>query len=181
MLEGRHVVLRARQPADVPVLHEELYDDVPTRARADTRAWVPLGPDCSPYAVHEPAPDAAEFSVVEKASGQLAGEAVLWQIDPHNRSAHAGLALRPSLRGKGLGVDALRVLTTYALVTRGLHRVQLEVVADNQAMLAAAARAGYQSEGVQRLAVWVQGRFVDQVIMSALAPLDDPVPPADRA
>lgn len=169
MLVGEHVVLRARRSEDVAILHEELYDDVPTRVRADTRGWTPLGPEHSPYVVHAGGADAAEFSIVERAGGQLAGEAILWEIDPHNRSAHAGLALRPDFRGRGLAEDTLRVLVDYALSIRGLHRVQLEVVADNEPMVAAARRVGFQQDGVLRESVWVDGQFADQVVLSRLA------------
>lgn len=168
MLVGEHVVLRARQSSDVAVLHAELYDDVPTRVRADTRGWTPVGVEHSPYAVHESRSDAAEFSIVERPDGQLAGEAILWDIDPHNRSAHAGLALRPAFRGRGLAEDTLRVLVDYALSIRGLHRVQLEVVADNEPMLAAARRVGFEQDGVLRESVWVNGAFADQVVLSRL-------------
>lgn len=169
MLVGEHVVLRARRSSDVAVLHDELYDDVPTRVRADTRGWTPVGVEHSPYAVHEGGADAAEFSIVERSGGQLAGEAILWEVDQHNRSAHAGLALRPAFRGRGLAEDTLRVLVDYALSIRGLHRVQLEVVAGNQPMLAAARRVGFEQDGVLRESVWISGAFADQVVLSRLA------------
>jgi RNA polymerase sigma-70 factor (ECF subfamily) len=44
-LAGQHVMLRARQPDDVPVLNRELYNDVAARSRADTRRWRPIPPD----------------------------------------------------------------------------------------------------------------------------------------
>ena len=80
MLRGEKVDLRSRSDADVAVLHAELYDDVPTRSRADSRPWVPLSADspASPYRAAEPAADVAVFSVVECAGGELAGEALLW-------------------------------------------------------------------------------------------------------
>ena len=74
MLSGERVGLRAREQADVAVLHSELYEDVAGRSQADTRAWrpIPIGPG-SPYAVREPSDQTAEFSVVELATGELAG------------------------------------------------------------------------------------------------------------
>jgi RimJ/RimL family protein N-acetyltransferase len=169
VLIGDLVVLRARAEADVAVLHAELHDDVPTRSRADRRAWTPVGPAHSPYAVRPGSDTAAEFSVVERATGELAGEAVLWGIDRHHRSAHVGLSLRPSFRGRGLGGDVVRALTRYGFATLGLHRLQLETLADNAAMIAAAARAGYRREGQLRRSAWVDGTFADEVVMAALA------------
>ena len=90
MLRAGKVGLRARDEADVAVLHAELYEDIATRMRADSRPWrpIPAGSAASPYAVSEPRDDVAVFSVVALAGGELAGEALLWAIDSHNRTAH---------------------------------------------------------------------------------------------
>lgn len=171
MLRGDRVGLRARHQADVPVLHSELYDDVVTRSRADTRPWRPINPGsvASPFAVTDPTDDAAVFSVVELTGGDLAGEALLWNIDPHNRTAHLGISLRPAFRGRGLGTDVVRVLCTYGFAVRGLHRLQVDTLADNAAMIAAAVRVGFVLEGTLRRSAWVHGEFVDEVVLGLLA------------
>jgi RimJ/RimL family protein N-acetyltransferase len=176
MLRGKLIGLRARLPQDVDILHAELYDDVGTRVRADNRVWVPLPPGpASPYWVSDQpgdAPrssDAAIFSVVELATGDLAGDALLWGIDPFNRSAHVGMSLRPSFRGRGLAVDVARVLCRYGFAIRGLHRLQIETLSDNHAMIAVAGQAGFVQEGVTRRSAWVNGDFTDVVIFGLLA------------
>ena len=102
MLRGKVTGLRARHDSDIPVLHAELYDDVATRVRADSRPWqpIPLGSG-SPYVVTGPNDHAACFSVVELATGALAGEALLWNIDLHNRTAHIGISLLPHSASAG--------------------------------------------------------------------------------
>jgi RimJ/RimL family protein N-acetyltransferase len=172
VLRGEKVELRARRAEDVAVLHTELYDDVATRSRADSRPWRPLPPDspASPYRVREPTDEVAFFSVVEIAGSELAGEALLWSIDLHNRLAHIGISLRPSFRGRGLGTDVLHVLCRYGFGIRGLHRLQLETLADNTAMIAAARSAGFELEGTLRRSAWVDGEFADEVILGLLAP-----------
>src|SRR4029077_14656669 len=129
--------LRAPHDADVPIRQSELYDDVAVRSRADSRPWRPIAPGsaASPYAVTGPSEEAACFSVVELSSDELAGEPLLWGIDTHNRTAHVGISLRPAFRNRGLGTDVLRVLCGYGFAVRGLHRLQLETLADNTAMI----------------------------------------------
>jgi RimJ/RimL family protein N-acetyltransferase len=169
MLEGDKVRLRARLDADVPTLHAELHDDVATRSRADSRPWRPLPPGTgSPYAVSDD-PSAACFSVVEIAGGDLAGEALLWGIDLHNRMAHLGVSLRPGFRGRGLSVDVLRVLCRYGFTVRGLHRLQVDTLADNAAMVRAAEHAGFVLEGTLHESAWVSGAFADEVVLGLLA------------
>jgi hypothetical protein len=62
MLRGTKVALRARQAADVAVLHAELYEDVAIRSRADSRPWRPVAEESSPYVVGEPRDDVSSFS-----------------------------------------------------------------------------------------------------------------------
>jgi RimJ/RimL family protein N-acetyltransferase len=162
----------ARHESDVAVLQAELYDDVDTRAAADSRPWRPISPGsaASPYAVADPSDDTAFFSVVTLSADELAGEALLWGIDQHSRSAHLGISLRPNFRGQGLAGDVVRVLCDYGFRVRGLHRLQLETLADNAPMIKAATAAGFAREGTLRDASWVTGKFADLVIFGLLAP-----------
>jgi RimJ/RimL family protein N-acetyltransferase len=172
VLRGAKVGLRARQESDVLILQSGLHDDVETWARSDGRPWRPIPPvlSASPYRIRDEPLDSAEpFSVVVLEDDQLAGEAVLWGIDLHNRIAHVGISLLPELRGRGLGVDVVRVLCHYGFAVRGMHRLQIETLADNEAMLRAATRAGFTREGVLRRAAWVDGEFLDEVILGQLA------------
>ena len=153
------------------VLHTELYADIATRVRAGSRPWVPIpaGSAASPYAPGEPRDDVAAFSVVEPAGGELAGEALWWAIDLHNRMAHLGVSLRPAFRGRGLGADVVVALCEYGFAVRGLHRLQVDTLAGNAAMIRAAARVGFVHEGRLRQAAWVNGEFADEVILGLLA------------
>jgi RimJ/RimL family protein N-acetyltransferase len=171
MLRGTRVGLRARHAADVAILHAELYEDVATRSRADSRPWRPIPADSSgsPYHTDGSSDDAALFSVVDLDSQDLAGEALLWGIDAHNRIAHLGISLRPAFRGCGLGTDVVRVLCHYGFAVRGLHRLQIETLSDNIAMVSLATNCGFKHEGTLRRSAWVMGNFADEVVMGLLA------------
>jgi RimJ/RimL family protein N-acetyltransferase len=171
VIRGKEIGLRARYEADVAVLHKELYDDVAVRSGTDPRPWRPIAAEgtASPFAVTELSEEAASFSVVELQSQALAGAAALWGIDTHNRAAHLGLSLLPSFRGRGLGSDLVRTLCEYGFVVRGMQRLQVETLADNAAMIAAARNAGFVIEGTLRRAAWVCGEFKDEVVLGLLA------------
>ncbi|HKN97772.1 MAG TPA: GNAT family protein [Pseudonocardiaceae bacterium] len=169
-LHGSLVRLRARHEADVPILDAELHDDVAGDARGSRRPWRPMSPgaQASMSRITEPSDRAAPFSVVTLADDELAGQATLWSIDSHHRSAHIGLGLRPAFRGKGLGTDVVRVLCHYGFTVLGLHRLQIDTLTDNDAMIAAAERVGFRREAVYRDAAWVMGEFLDEVILGLL-------------
>ena len=51
----------------------------------------------------------------------------------------------------------------------GLHRLQVETLVDNAPMLAAAARLGFERDGVLRGAAWANGQFTDEAVLGLLA------------
>lgn len=161
--------LRAQQDSDIEVFEAELLSDVETWVRSDNRPWRPVAPGSadSPYRGGPGEDD--KFSVLELATGELAGEAILWDIDLHNRRARIGLSLLPAFRGRHLGTDVVRVLCYYGFAVRGLNRLQVDTLADNDAMIGAATRAGFVPEGTIRGAAWVSGRFADEVVLGQLA------------
>ncbi|MFG3102954.1 GNAT family N-acetyltransferase [Streptomyces sp. NPDC048182] len=171
MLRGGKVGLRARHEDDIPVLQAGLHDDVVTYSQAEGAPWRPITPGskASQFVVDDSDQRNACFSVVELEGGALIGAAELWKIDTHNRSAHIGLALLPSARGKGYGADAVAVLCHYGFAVRGLRRLQIETLSDNAAMLHCAERNGFVREGVLRSAAWMMGGFVDEVLLGLLA------------
>ena len=169
MLRGELVTLRAREASDDERFAAELYDDVEEHSRSAGVAWRPLNPGALAFPLPESAAHVANFSVVVTTSGELAGLAVLWGIDAHNRRAHLGLTLFPSFRGRGYGSDVVAVLCRYGFSTLGLHRLALETLADNAAMQRAAERSGFVLEGRMREASWANGAFHDEVRFGLLA------------
>jgi RimJ/RimL family protein N-acetyltransferase len=171
MLRGSKVGLRARHEDDIPILQAGLHNDVVNHSRsAGGGPWQPIRPGAkdAPFVVNDTEEGHVPFSVVELDGGTLAGAATLWGIDNHNRSAHIGVTLLPSSRGKGYGTDVVAVLCHYAFVVHGLRRLQIETLSDNVAMLGAAERNGFVREGVLRSASWVMGEFVDEVLLGLL-------------
>ncbi|MFD0886631.1 GNAT family N-acetyltransferase [Streptosporangium algeriense] len=162
--------LRARHEEDVPILEAGLYEDVVNTSRATGTPWRPITPGSkdSQFVVDDKEQRNLQFSVVELDGGALVGSASLWGVDDHNRSAHIGLGLLPSSRGKGYGTDVVAVLCHYGFVVRGLRRLQIETLADNAAMLRSAERNGFVREGVLRSSAWVMGEFLDEVLLGLL-------------
>ena len=171
MLRGELTGLRAHTDSDIEIFETELLTDVETRIRATGRPWLPVAPGAadSPYRQAQDREAVVRFSVVELATGDLAGEAVISGIDLHNRYAEIGLVLRRAFRGRHLGTDVVRVLCHYGFAVRGLHRLQITTLADNQAMITAAVRAGFVLEGTTRDAAWIDGCFADGVTLSLLS------------
>jgi RimJ/RimL family protein N-acetyltransferase len=170
MLRGATVRLRARHDDDIPILRAGLHDDVVNASRSDSRPWRPPVPGSkdSRLVVDDADHSVVSFSVVGLGDDALIGAASLWGIDTHNRTAHVGLGLLPAERGKGYGTDVVAVLCHYGFVVRSLHRLQIETLADNEAMLRSAERNGFVREGRLRSSAWVMGGFLDEVVLGLL-------------
>jgi RimJ/RimL family protein N-acetyltransferase len=98
----------------------------------------------------------------------LVGSIQLMGARAKDRCATLGIALGRDHLGRGYGTDATRVLVAYGFREMGLHRIQLGVAPFNQAGIRAYEKAGFTEEGRHREAVWHDGRWYDEVLMSLL-------------
>jgi RimJ/RimL family protein N-acetyltransferase len=173
MLRGELVALRAVERDDVAVLHDI---DMAYETWPETN-YSPYAPksldevlkafDGEEESAYRSSDSFVPFAIV--AGEQVVGSCCLWGIDLHNRRAHLGIGIGADSRGRGLGTDATRLLLRYAFVDRGLHRVQLEVLATNTAALRCYERAGFREDGRMRESAWVRGGFVDELYLSVLS------------
>jgi RimJ/RimL family protein N-acetyltransferase len=120
------------------------------------------------------ADDRADWAVIRAADGRYLGEVVLNLLDEPNEAMNFRIAFDKTARGQGYGTEATRAVVAYGLRVVGLHRISLDVHADNPAGIRAYEKAGFVREGVLREAVFWDGQRVDEIIMSVLA--TDPLP-----
>jgi RimJ/RimL family protein N-acetyltransferase len=71
-------------------------------------------------------------------------------------------------RGRGLGLEAVRLLLAFGFNDLNLHRISLQVFATNARAVKTYERAGFREEGRQRDAMYLDGRFVDVLTMAIL-------------
>lgn len=104
-----------------------------------------------------------------KGSDAQLGSTGLHRISMLHRNAEWGLFIgRPQEWGKGYGREVARTMLRYAFHTLNLHRVYLRVNADNERGAKAYRAAGFVDEGRHRQAVFVDGKYVDVLLMGAL-------------
>ena len=113
--------------------------------------------------------DRLDLAVVDRASGDCVGEAVLNEWSGADESCNFRISLAPGSHGRGLGTEATRLLCGYGFEKLGLHRISLDVYAFNPRARRAYEKAGFVVEGVRREALRWDGHWVDAVVMSVLA------------
>ena len=116
MFRGSKVVLRSRLESDVPILHRDLYEDVPSRVRADNSPGDRGRPQPSPFKEPAESPDkphVAVFTVADPRPTNPSAPACCGTSIYFNRNAHIGLSFRPVARGRGLAGETLQLLCRY--------------------------------------------------------------------
>jgi RimJ/RimL family protein N-acetyltransferase len=172
LTRGR-VLLRPVSVDDVPGLLDLLADTESGRLtgthaefdEATARRW---------YASRGDQDDRLDLAIVERATGEYAGEVVLNDLDRDNRSCGFRIGLRPGFQDRGLGSEATRLVVDYAFQTLGLRRVSLEVYAFNPRARRVYEKAGFVYEGTRRDALLWDGEWFDAIEMAILS--TDPRP-----
>lgn len=96
--------------------------------------------------------------------GRIVGGAGFHRVDWINWTTSIGYWLAEEVQGRGLMSATVRALLDHAFGTRGLHRVEIEVVVDNARSRAIPERLGFIDEGILREAKLIRGRHEDAVL-----------------
>lgn len=78
------------------------------------------------------------------------------------------LIFDPECIGKGIGTEAVKLLTDYAFRNLNAHRIWLGVSADNVGAIKCYEGVGYKREGVLRDEIWCRGKYVHALRYSVL-------------
>ena len=109
----------------------------------------------------------AEAFAIEE-DGRFLGLALAPAISEADAEMELGYIVAGWARGRGVGTEALRQLTRWALEERGAQRIVLIIDVVNGASRTVAERCGYVLEGVMRSTHLKQGRRVDAELWSLL-------------
>jgi len=113
-------------------------------------------------------PDGAEFAVIELASGRLVGFGGLHDI---SRALVGTLFVgigEVSVRRKGYGTEATRLICEYGFFFRNLHSIKLEVHDYNASAKRIYQRLGFKIVGRLRGANLLNDRRYDEIILDLL-------------
>ncbi|TNH29592.1 GNAT family N-acetyltransferase [Micromonospora orduensis] len=163
MLRGRAVTLRPATVADVPAL-------AAIRAHPEVRRWWRGGDDLTASVHADLGDDDLTLYAIEH-DGRVIG-AIQWyaESDPDYRHASLDVFLDPSVRGEGLGGDAIRTLARHLIDEHGHHRFTIDPAAANSAAIRAYAKVGFRPVGImRRYERGEDGRWHDALLMDLLA------------
>lgn len=165
MIKGKRVTLRRSEMRDVELIQSWQNDPIVFR-------WMDY---VRPFTVEdikeseERARQEGDPFVIE-VEGRPLGRIGLNNFRPrdHVASLYVFVGERESW-GKGYGRDALMALLAYAFDTRNLRLVELWTLADNERAIRMYKGCGFVEDGRLRDRSWIEGHYIDHLIMSITA------------
>jgi RimJ/RimL family protein N-acetyltransferase len=166
VLHGKLVTLRPVEAADARFLIAT--DPEAMRLTGSHRTYTPAQIE-DWYATRADFDDRLDLAVVDRSSGEYAGEVVLNDLVPENKSCNFRILLAGAEnRGRGLGTEATGLILTHAFETVGLHRVELSVFTFNPRARRVYEKVGFVYEGTMREALLWDEDWFDADTMSIL-------------
>jgi RimJ/RimL family protein N-acetyltransferase len=164
--EGSLIRLRAVEESDVERIHE-LFN-TPEMQRTLAIDWVqPLAGTRGWWEGQRRNPSTEAFTI-ENLEGELVGVCSLEGIDGRQRTAALGIWIGQPFWDRGYGTDAVRTLCRFGFREMNLQRIHLMVYDINERGRRAYEKAGFKEEGRLRRDHFVDGRYVDTIVMGLL-------------
>ena len=116
-------------------------------------------------------PSQVLFAIRRVIDPKIIGFLALTKIHTVHRAAEFGVRIGCKAdRAKGYGTEATGLALRYAWDHLNLNRVYLSVFAFNRHAIGAYEAAGFQHEGKQKQAAFINGNWTDVILMAALRP-----------
>lgn len=113
--------------------------------------------------------DLVIFAIEECESGDTIGTCQLFNLNGKHRSAELQIRIgSDKYQGHGFGSEAIMLLTKFGFKDLNLHRIYLNVFSSNVRAINSYKKCGFKQEGQLKEAAFVDGKWVDILIMSLL-------------
>jgi [ribosomal protein S5]-alanine N-acetyltransferase len=133
----------------------------PVDMMAHQQWWESLGKD----------PTKVTFAIRKTIEPAIIGYVQIAGINAVHRSAELGIRIGAEKnRGQGYGKEALALAVEFCWNHLNLNRLQLLVFKHNQRAAGAYKAVGFKKEGLLRKAAFIDGEWVDVILMAALRP-----------
>lgn len=174
-LRGKRVTLRPLQAHDVEVMAQILSDPqvrlLTGSVDSSEEAAEPQPVDerlVEWYATRGEQVDRLDLGI-EDASGELVGEIVLNDVDRGAMTCNLRVLIGPAGRDRGLGTEAVGLVTAYGIEVLGLQQITLEVFEFNPRGRRVYEKVGYVETGRREDALVVDGVGVAAIDMAVSA------------
>jgi RimJ/RimL family protein N-acetyltransferase len=166
ILDGELVQLRPVHPDDA---QHYLSVDVESLRLAGTRHGQTAEQLTNWYASCATRPDRLDLAIIDRSTGEWAGEVVLIDLDQDNLSCTLRIVLAgPRFFDRGFGTETMRLVLAHAFDVVNLHRIELDVFAFNERAAHVYRKVGFRVEGIKRHTLRRGDQWIDAWTMAIL-------------
>lgn len=123
-------------------------------------------------ALHERA-GCVYFAVETNEDGRHVGNVWLWDIDTRHRKAEVRIVIGAGgAQNRGVGTEALRLVSGYARERLNLHKLYAYVLGINPRAVRAFEKSGFHVEGILKADRWAGAGYVDVYLLGKLLDAD---------
>ncbi|MFH2037005.1 MAG: GNAT family protein [Candidatus Zixiibacteriota bacterium] len=108
------------------------------------------------------------WGIVLKNDNQLVGTIGYHKWIKKYFRAEIGFDLHPDFWGRGIMMEALRIVIRHGFTTMGLNRIDGLVYIDNNRCLKLMERSGFKREGILQDYFYLNGKFYDHYLLALL-------------
>lgn len=166
MLEGKNLILRALEPADVDFLYKWENDE---------KLWH-LSNTITPFSrfileqyilnAHQDIYTNKQLRLmIDIKNGDRnspIGSIDLFDFDPINKRAGIGILIVEKERNRGYASEALELFVNYCFTKLQLHQIYCNITADNQASLQLFKKHNFTLIGLKKEWIFVNDRWIDE-------------------
>lgn len=165
---GKFVVLRAIEQSDMSMMRE-MMNDPSIEELVVGWAW-PVSEYSQEKWFQTSANNGNDFRFIIEYEGSAVGIVGLVDIDWKNRKAITSIKLHERCpKGKGIGTDSVMALERYAFDQLQLHRLEGAWLDYNIASEKLHLKCGWSIEGIQRKAIYKNGKYHDLKVVGILS------------
>lgn len=165
-LEGKHIYLRALEPQDLQFLYS---------LENNTDVWEISG-TTTPYSkhvlklylenAHRDIYDVKQLRLcICNMQDKVIGLIDLYDFDPKNHRAGMGIViLETGNRNKGVGTEAISLLSDYAFSTLNLRQLFANILEDNEPSIHLFEKLGFKKVGVKKDWIFSNGHYKNELL-----------------
>lgn len=166
MLYGKKVYLRDIVKEDISILYDLCTSENVMKYNGGQGA-IPSRSYVIENFTHFNSPNKKALAIINK-DIELVGY-IFFKQSSYNIDVYTiGITIGEKYWGKSYGKDAIKTLIKFLFNRRNAHKIELEVVSENNNAINCYKECGFLEEGIKRSKYYLDGKYIDTIIMGLL-------------